>query len=283
MSFDLSTLEADAAKIGRRSNMRSKSISPQAAEAFETANLSGEIATIDDVMRVIGVFVPAVAIAANDLAAAVAGFDLLLQFANSKSRAIDARYSKQTIEERFEKPFEASERQGAAHEAHTLHNYPERTNDETPLLAGAMALAFSLGGCAEFDKAINNAVASIDAPKTQQALARSSPAPQPLPAPSPTSARSRARSRPASAPDSRSSARTAKSMSHRRRSALRLAAQLGPAAVDSMIAAVLSICLQADPAQCADAAIPHRDGGLSSSPLPGRSPVEANGAPSSSG
>ena len=38
------------------------------------------------------------------------------------------------------------------------------------LLAGAIALAFSLGGCAEFDAAINNAVAFIDAPKTQQAI-----------------------------------------------------------------------------------------------------------------
>jgi hypothetical protein len=39
------------------------------------------------------------------------------------------------------------------------------------LFAGAMALAFSIGGCAEFDKAINGAVAWIDAPATQQALA----------------------------------------------------------------------------------------------------------------
>ena len=38
------------------------------------------------------------------------------------------------------------------------------------LLAGAIALAFSLGGCAEFDAAINGAVNWIDAPKTQQAL-----------------------------------------------------------------------------------------------------------------
>jgi hypothetical protein len=38
------------------------------------------------------------------------------------------------------------------------------------LLAGAIALAATLGGCAEFDAAINGAVAFIDAPKTQQAL-----------------------------------------------------------------------------------------------------------------
>jgi hypothetical protein len=38
------------------------------------------------------------------------------------------------------------------------------------LLAGAAALAVSLGGCAEFDNAINDAVAFIDAPKTQQAI-----------------------------------------------------------------------------------------------------------------
>ena len=38
------------------------------------------------------------------------------------------------------------------------------------LLAGALALAASLGGRAEFDNAINGAVAFVDAPKTQQAL-----------------------------------------------------------------------------------------------------------------
>lgn len=38
------------------------------------------------------------------------------------------------------------------------------------LLAGAVALASSLCGCAEFDNAVNNAVAWIDAPNTQQAL-----------------------------------------------------------------------------------------------------------------
>jgi len=38
------------------------------------------------------------------------------------------------------------------------------------LLAGAMALASTLCGCAEFDNAIDGAVAFIDAPKTQQAL-----------------------------------------------------------------------------------------------------------------
>ena len=36
--------------------------------------------------------------------------------------------------------------------------------------AGALALAFCLGGCAGFDQAINNAVAWIDAPATQQAI-----------------------------------------------------------------------------------------------------------------
>ena len=36
--------------------------------------------------------------------------------------------------------------------------------------AGALALASCLGGCAEFDQAIDNAVAWIDAPATQQAI-----------------------------------------------------------------------------------------------------------------
>ncbi|MGH6878654.1 MAG: hypothetical protein ACREHV_14930 [Rhizomicrobium sp.] len=38
------------------------------------------------------------------------------------------------------------------------------------LLAGALALATSLGGCAEFDNAIDNAVVFLNAPKTQQAI-----------------------------------------------------------------------------------------------------------------
>ena len=38
------------------------------------------------------------------------------------------------------------------------------------LSAGALALAFGLGGCADFDQAINNAIAFIDAPATQQAI-----------------------------------------------------------------------------------------------------------------
>jgi hypothetical protein len=38
------------------------------------------------------------------------------------------------------------------------------------VLAGAISLAALLGGCAEFDNAVNDAVAFIDAPKTQQAL-----------------------------------------------------------------------------------------------------------------
>jgi hypothetical protein len=42
--------------------------------------------------------------------------------------------------------------------------------------AGALALAFCLGGCAEFDQAINNAVAWIDAPATQQAIGSLNPA-----------------------------------------------------------------------------------------------------------
>ncbi len=36
--------------------------------------------------------------------------------------------------------------------------------------AGALALAFSLAACAGFDRAVNGAVAWIDAPATQQAI-----------------------------------------------------------------------------------------------------------------
>jgi hypothetical protein len=107
MSFDLSTLEADAMKIGTALEYAQQIDFAAAAKAFETANLAGEIATVEDVMRVIGVFVPAVAIAANDLAAAVAGFDLLLEFANGKipQTTLDTEAK---IEERFEKPFTIS-------------------------------------------------------------------------------------------------------------------------------------------------------------------------------
>ncbi|MGP8231532.1 MAG: hypothetical protein ACLQL2_02555 [Methylovirgula sp.] len=39
-----------------------------------------------------------------------------------------------------------------------------------PLHMGALALAFCLAACAGFDRTINNAVAWIDAPATQQAI-----------------------------------------------------------------------------------------------------------------
>ncbi len=106
MAFDLATLEADAAKIGTALEYARQIDFAAAAKAFEKANLEGEITTIDDVLRIIGVFVPAVAIAANDLAAAVAGFDLLLQFADGKipQTMLDTEAE---IEERFEQPFKS--------------------------------------------------------------------------------------------------------------------------------------------------------------------------------
>ncbi len=104
MSFDLSTFEMDAAKIGTALEYAQLIDFAAAAKAFETANLAGELATIADVLRVIGVFVPPAAIAANDLAAAVAGFDLLLQ----SSRGVIPHTmldTEATIEARFEQPF----------------------------------------------------------------------------------------------------------------------------------------------------------------------------------
>jgi hypothetical protein len=104
MSFDVATLAADALKIGTALRYAQQIDFVAAANAFETADLAGEITTIDDVMRVIGVFVPPVAIVANDLTAAVSGFDLLLQFANGTipRTTLDMEA---TIEERFEQPF----------------------------------------------------------------------------------------------------------------------------------------------------------------------------------
>ncbi|MGH6878653.1 MAG: hypothetical protein ACREHV_14925 [Rhizomicrobium sp.] len=107
MSFDLSSLEADAAKIGKALEYAQRIDFAAAAEAFETANLAGELATIADVLRVIGVFVPPAAIAANDLTAAVTGFELLLQFSSGAipRTTLDTEAA---IEERFERPFEES-------------------------------------------------------------------------------------------------------------------------------------------------------------------------------
>lgn len=104
MSFDLSNLETDAANIGKALQYAEQIDFAAAAKAFETANLAGEIATIEDVMRVIGVFVPAVAIAADDLAAAVAGFDLLLKLAGGGIPQT-TRDTEEAIAARFERPF----------------------------------------------------------------------------------------------------------------------------------------------------------------------------------
>jgi hypothetical protein len=73
----------------------------KAAQAFESANLSGEIETLDDILCVVGVFVPPVAIAANDLAAALGGFELLMQFSNGKIPQVTLDLE-QTIRDRFE-------------------------------------------------------------------------------------------------------------------------------------------------------------------------------------
>ncbi|MEJ0051408.1 MAG: hypothetical protein WDN02_09425 [Methylovirgula sp.] len=48
----------------------------------------------------IGVFVPPVAIAANDLAAALGGFELLMQFSNGKIPQVTLDLE-QTIQDRF--------------------------------------------------------------------------------------------------------------------------------------------------------------------------------------
>lgn len=51
-----------------------------------------------------------------------------------------------------------------------LNDTPTTKGQFTKHLLLAGALAASLGGCAEFDNAIDGAVAFIDAPKTQQAF-----------------------------------------------------------------------------------------------------------------
>jgi hypothetical protein len=101
MSSDLSSLAADVQNVATALKYASQINFSKAAQAFETANLAGEIETLDDVLKVIGVFVPPVAIAANDLAAASSGFELLMQFSNGTIPQV-TRDLEQTIQDRFE-------------------------------------------------------------------------------------------------------------------------------------------------------------------------------------
>jgi len=101
MSSDLSTIVTDVQKVATALKYASQINFAAATHAFETANLAGELKTIDDVLQVIGVFVPPVAIAANDLAAALGGFALLMQFSNGKIPQVTLDLE-QTIRDRFE-------------------------------------------------------------------------------------------------------------------------------------------------------------------------------------
>jgi hypothetical protein len=101
MTGDLSNLTTDVQKIATALNYASQINFSKAAQAFESANLAGELETLDDILRVIGVFVPPVAIAANDLAAALGGFKLLMQFSNGKIPQVTLDLE-QTIQDRFE-------------------------------------------------------------------------------------------------------------------------------------------------------------------------------------
>lgn len=107
MSLDLSGLDADVSKVATAIKYASAINFADAAKAFETADLIGQITTIDEALKVIGVFVPPVAVAANDLDAAIGGFKILLQFANGKVPPSTSNLE-QMIDERFEQPFEAS-------------------------------------------------------------------------------------------------------------------------------------------------------------------------------
>lgn len=97
----MSALATDIEKIAMALKYASQINFSKAAQAFQSANLAGEITTIDDVLRVIGVFVPPVAIAADDLAAALGGFELLMQFANGKIPQVTLDLER-TIQDRFE-------------------------------------------------------------------------------------------------------------------------------------------------------------------------------------
>lgn len=97
----MSAFATDIEKIAMALKYASQIDFGKAAQAFQSADLAGEITTIDDVLRVIGVFVPPVAIAADDLAAALGGFELLMQFANGKIPQVTLDLER-TIQDRFE-------------------------------------------------------------------------------------------------------------------------------------------------------------------------------------
>ncbi len=97
----MSDFVTDIEKIATALKYASQINFSEAAQAFESANLAGELETLDDILRVIGVFVPPVAIAANDLDAALGGFKLLMQFSNGKIPQVTLDLE-QTIQDRFE-------------------------------------------------------------------------------------------------------------------------------------------------------------------------------------
>jgi hypothetical protein len=101
MTGDLLNLPTDVQKVATALKYASQINFSKAAQAFESTDLAGEIQTIDDVLRVIGVFVPPVAIAANDLAAALGGFELLMRFSSGKIPQVTLDLE-QTIQDRFE-------------------------------------------------------------------------------------------------------------------------------------------------------------------------------------
>jgi hypothetical protein len=101
MTGDLSNFATDVQKVATALKYASQINFGKAAQAFESANLAGELETLDDILRVIGVFVPPVAIAANDLDAALGGFELLMQFSNGKIPQVTLDLE-QTIQDRFE-------------------------------------------------------------------------------------------------------------------------------------------------------------------------------------
>ena len=101
MTGDLSNLATDVQKVATAPKYASQINFSKAAQAFEFANLAGELETLDDILRVIGVFLPPVAIAANDLAASLGGFELLMQFSNGKIPQVTLDLE-QTIRDRFE-------------------------------------------------------------------------------------------------------------------------------------------------------------------------------------
>ncbi len=101
MTSDLSSLATDVQKVATVLKYASQINFSKAAQAFESANLSGEIETLDDILRVVASSYRPSQSPRTISAAALGGFELLIQFSNGKIPQLTLDLE-QTIQDRFE-------------------------------------------------------------------------------------------------------------------------------------------------------------------------------------